>query len=181
MKLAQHVTYNACRFGVLNAGLQPHFVHHMQNAPLHRLLTVFDIGNGAPAHHAHGVGQIAALGEGAHIDEVAFSARTTARAGRGCGWHDSRATTLTGGRTYRYGSVGKQIQRIGIRQLGCLGFGRVHTSASTWSPLSSIQVQRRSASFFDISILNSAKVFSLSSIRTCSRRRVSGHSVVSHN
>jgi hypothetical protein len=62
--LADHVADHARALDVLGAGGKPHLVHRMQDAALHRLEAVLDLRQGARPHHAHGIGEVGALGVG---------------------------------------------------------------------------------------------------------------------
>ncbi len=42
-----YIAHHACRLDVLGRRRQPHLVHRIKNAPLYRLETVFDLGQGA--------------------------------------------------------------------------------------------------------------------------------------
>ena len=70
MVFAEHLADDARRLGVLHAGAQPELVHRVEDAALHRLLAVFDVRDRAAAHHAHRIGEVAALGERRHVDGV---------------------------------------------------------------------------------------------------------------
>ena len=60
--LADHVADHARRLHVLRAAVQPHAVHGVEDAALHRLLAVGVGGQGAAGDHAHRVFEIAAGG-----------------------------------------------------------------------------------------------------------------------
>ncbi len=69
VKTPQHVAHHARAFHGLGRGVairpaprQAHALHGVQNAPLHRLHAVADIGQGAAFDHGKGVFQIGALG-----------------------------------------------------------------------------------------------------------------------
>ena len=68
VEAAQHIAHHAGAFDRLGAGIaigstkaQAHARHAVQNPPLHRLLAVAHIGQGAAFDHAQGVFQISAL------------------------------------------------------------------------------------------------------------------------
>src|SRR4030095_2836616 len=67
-------------------------VHRVEDAALHRLLAVLHVGDRAAAHHAHGVGEIAPLGERRHVDEGA------ARVGLGPGGKSGAPAAAAGNR-----------------------------------------------------------------------------------
>ena len=77
VKPAQHIAHHARALDGLGAHIaigpakaQAHARHGIQNAPLHRLLAIAHIGQGAPLDHAQGVLQVSALGVGGQVELV---------------------------------------------------------------------------------------------------------------
>ena len=74
---AQHIAHHTrtfhrpCAYGTVgSAKAQAHARHRIQNAPLHRLLAIAHIGQGAALDHAQGVFQVGTLGVVAQGDAV---------------------------------------------------------------------------------------------------------------
>ena len=63
MQFAKDVADDGCRFAGLGSGIQPQFVHGIQNAALYRLLPVTDIGKCATLDDGYRIIQIGALGK----------------------------------------------------------------------------------------------------------------------
>ena len=61
--LAEHIADDARRLDVPRGRVEAQLVHRVEDAPLHRLLAVGDVGQRAAHDHAHRVLEIAALGE----------------------------------------------------------------------------------------------------------------------
>jgi hypothetical protein len=57
---ADHITDDARRFDMARALVQPHSVHGVKNAALHRLLAIGSRGQGAAGDDAHRVFEVAA-------------------------------------------------------------------------------------------------------------------------
>ncbi len=113
---ADHVADHPRALDVLGAGGQPHFVHCMQDAPLHRLHAVFHLRQRARAHHAHGIGEVGALGVGVEgqCGTVVFSG------GRNGGWRRRWSIEQVGivgihwfGRLSRYRRSGRSGASVG--------------------------------------------------------------------
>ncbi|MNH21915.1 hypothetical protein D3C79_817510 [compost metagenome] len=64
--LTQHVTHGTGGLLVLGQRRQPQLAHGVDDAPLHGLEAVADMGQGPVHDDVHGVVQVSLLGEGAH-------------------------------------------------------------------------------------------------------------------
>ena len=64
MELADHIAHGARGFLVLGARGEPELAHGIDDAPLHGLQAVAEVGQRAVEDHVHRVVEIGALGEG---------------------------------------------------------------------------------------------------------------------
>ena len=92
-----------CRVG----RVEPELVHRVEDAPLHRLLAVGDVGQRASHDHAHRIFEIAALGEGRERQRLVV-VRGVLRVVTG-GW------TRAAGRIGFAGRAGRRARRSACR------------------------------------------------------------------
>ncbi len=76
--LAQHLAHNLGALDVLAVGQQPHIVHGVQDAPMHRLEAVADIGQGAADDDRHRIVEIRPAHLLFNVDRLNVLRRTAA-------------------------------------------------------------------------------------------------------
>ena len=117
VEFAQHIAHHARAFdgrcrrvAARSAIAQPHLVHNVEDAALHRLLAIGHVGQGAALDHRQGVFQVGALGVMGKRQAAIIIAGRGRRGwgkqivvgGRGIGWH---AASLNGDEGVRGKSV----------------------------------------------------------------------------
>ena len=181
MVFAEHLADDARRLRVLHAGAQAELVHRIENAALHRLLAVLDVRDRAAAHHAHRVSRDSCVPrtramsiESSPLPLLRLAAAEFAAAGARLGRRPSPTATASR----------EEIRRRVVLLARRAAFlpRASHTSASTWSPFSSIHAQRASASRLRHQHVEDARAWCRGPrCAPAAARRVSGHIVVSHN
>ena len=126
-----HHTRGFHRLGISG---QPHFLHGKQDAPLHGLLAVAHVGQGAAFHHAHGVFEVGAFGVGGEQQDVAVFG--------GCGvfWHGVAGVSVAKRRNCK-ASKGFQV--------ACGAVGLAETIAGERVKFCSMPCGRRGSEFYN--------------------------------